>query len=167
MNDRMLIDLNDVIDVGRGTDETLGQVMQALSDLADEINSALPDYECTLVHLDTRDYLAFVPTDDQAERERAFDELVGPEPMSDQRAQAAFREMQRQEALREMTDAYLEAQQEAALCFGYVKIGRPGDVGEGDGCASCNQPMLGPVWVALMGDGQALGPLCDLCATSE
>jgi len=34
-----------------------------MGELADEINSALPDCECSLVHLDTGNFLAFVKQD--------------------------------------------------------------------------------------------------------
>ena len=39
------------------------EMQRELETLADELNSALPSYEVTLVHLDTDDYLAFTPRD--------------------------------------------------------------------------------------------------------
>ena len=63
LNGRILIDVTDLLDAAAGDDEMAAQMTREIHALADEINSALPDYECTFVHLDTRDYLAFVKRD--------------------------------------------------------------------------------------------------------
>lgn len=60
MSDRILIDIDRIKIIAAGECALEADIQRALCDLADEINSALPEYECTLLHLDTADYLAFV-----------------------------------------------------------------------------------------------------------
>lgn len=67
MSDRMLIDIDRVRVVAAGDPALEAEMHRALCDLADEINSALPEYECTLMHLDTADYLAFTRRPDPEE----------------------------------------------------------------------------------------------------
>ena len=53
------------------------------------------------------------------------------------------------------------------ICLGYVALDRAGDVGAGDQCVSCESIISQGVFVAVMSDGSAYGPLCEGCAHSE
>jgi hypothetical protein len=72
---RMLIDVTNLLDAGNSR-EVDALIRREVCDLADEINSALPDYECTFVHLDTHDFLCFVPTADANYPELHADECA-------------------------------------------------------------------------------------------
>ena len=65
MTERILIDVQEVVGVADGDDlyTRVDQVWTALRNLADELNSCIPDYAVELVHLDTGDYLAFAKRD--------------------------------------------------------------------------------------------------------
>lgn len=85
---RILVDVGDLVDAATGTAEQENELLRALRGLADELNSALPEYEVGLLHLDTRQYLAFVEVDptegafwaDQAEQRRETAEaMLSPE----------------------------------------------------------------------------------------
>jgi len=56
----MLIHITDLLNVAAGDDEKENEMRREMEELADELNSALPDYEVRLVHLDTDDYLEFI-----------------------------------------------------------------------------------------------------------
>lgn len=58
MSNRILINLDNVLAHGThgGNDYDF---LRSLFDLADELNDALPGVECTFVHLDTGNFLAF------------------------------------------------------------------------------------------------------------
>ena len=60
---RILINITDLLDVAAGDDTQENRLQREVRDLANELNSALPDYEVMLVHLDTADYLAFTRYD--------------------------------------------------------------------------------------------------------
>lgn len=59
----MLTDVQGLFEVVASSDEQIAGVQRALNTLADEINSCLPEYECRFVHLDTGDFLEFLPRD--------------------------------------------------------------------------------------------------------
>lgn len=59
----MLIDVQRLTDIVAGDDALENQLWRELRDLADELNGNLADYEVSLVHLDTGDYLRFVKVD--------------------------------------------------------------------------------------------------------
>ena len=68
--------------------------------------------------------------------------------------------------------AYIVAQapKPAAVCGGYVQIGRPGDTDE-PACVACGTPTW-PGWWAVMSPAPGapahlLGPYCSLCASSD
>jgi hypothetical protein len=56
MSKRILIDVDPVLELSDDASEST----RAVFTLADELNDALPGIECTFVHLDTGNYLAFV-----------------------------------------------------------------------------------------------------------
>jgi hypothetical protein len=57
---------------------------------------------------------------------------------------------------------------DAELCLGYFCLERPGDLAYSEvDCLECGQPCETGIWFAIMGDGTLVGPLCELCATSE
>lgn len=57
MNGQILIGVDAILD---SADDGSG-ITQAMYNLADELNSALPGYECAFVHLDGRNFLGFTP----------------------------------------------------------------------------------------------------------
>lgn len=73
---RILVDVTDLLDVVAGTDELEAQMNREVQRLANEINSALPDYECLLAHLDLRDYLVFTRRGDDKNIKWTFDETA-------------------------------------------------------------------------------------------
>jgi hypothetical protein len=81
----MLVPIQDLLDVVAGDPERESELTREVKELADELNSALPEYEVRLVHLDTVDYLEFVKrhpdgdeynwAEDEADRKAALEEL--------------------------------------------------------------------------------------------
>jgi hypothetical protein len=68
----MLIHITDLLNVAAGDDTLENRLNREVRELADELNSALPDYEVRLVHLDTDDYLEFIKREPaEAEIEQA------------------------------------------------------------------------------------------------
>ena len=63
MNGRILIDVGDILVLAAGDGALEIHAQRALATLADELNSALSEYEVMLAHLDTADYLAFTKRD--------------------------------------------------------------------------------------------------------
>lgn len=57
----ILIYATGLIDVAAGNDEKENEMLREMRKLADELNCSLPDYEVRLIHLDTADYLEFLP----------------------------------------------------------------------------------------------------------
>lgn len=57
----MLIDIQDLFVAGN--DEAEAAAFRAVKALADELNSALPEYRVTYTYLDTHDYLEFIKSE--------------------------------------------------------------------------------------------------------
>ncbi|HUX78055.1 MAG TPA: hypothetical protein VMY40_15590 [Anaerolineae bacterium] len=95
---QILIDIQRIADVAAGDPELSDRLWRALRDLADELNSALPEYETGLLHLDTGDYLAFVRRDpeegaywaDQEEQRREHAEILAEEEPEDPHGEYLF-----------------------------------------------------------------------------
>lgn len=72
MTNRTLIDVYRIADVATRDLDRVAEMYRALCDLSDELNSALPEYEVALLHLDTANYLCFTkrtePTPDNYRR---------------------------------------------------------------------------------------------------
>jgi len=83
MTGKILIDVQGLLDLAV-SDAGEVNTWQALADVADELNSALPEYRVSLEHYDTRDYLSFEkrdPTeqafwDDQEEQRKEIERIV-------------------------------------------------------------------------------------------
>jgi len=70
---RILISITDLLDIVARDDSQELQLYRELQELADELNSSLPDYEVRLIHLDTEDYFEFIRASD----EEFLSELTG------------------------------------------------------------------------------------------
>ena len=70
----------------------------------------------------------------------------------------------RVDALRRAQYLYLST--DAALCFARIKVDWFADMKSGKQCFDCCSPLSESVWIALLNDGRAHGPLCDSCANN-
>lgn len=61
----MLFPVRDLLDCGTGDDALENRLRREARFLADELNAGLPAYEVRLIHLDTDDYLEFIPSPDE------------------------------------------------------------------------------------------------------
>lgn len=59
----MLIHVTNLLSIGNDTDNN--QINREIKNLANELNSELPDYEVRLIHLDGEDYLEFIRKSDE------------------------------------------------------------------------------------------------------
>lgn len=66
MSNRILVSADAILDEA-DSDEQVMCLRRGLRTLVDEVNCALPEYECTLMHLDTADYMAFTRRPDPDE----------------------------------------------------------------------------------------------------
>ena len=90
---RILIDVGQVKMIAAGDSILAAEMQRELETLADELNAALPEYEVSLVHLDTEDCLSFTPRDivtddddylrDMKERRQIADDLLGEDSTDD------------------------------------------------------------------------------------
>lgn len=58
---RLSIRVDDLLEVATGNETWENMMNRALRRLADDLNCVLSYYEVRLVHLDTMDYLEFIP----------------------------------------------------------------------------------------------------------
>jgi len=83
MTGRILIDIQNVKLIASGDSAMAAEMQRELETLADELNSALPSYEVTLVHLDTDDYLAFTPRDIDTDDDDYFQDMEDRRQIAD------------------------------------------------------------------------------------
>ncbi len=67
--DRVMIRITDLLAIAAGDDSLEVNLRREVEDVADELNSVLPEYEVMVSHLDTDDYLIFTSRDPLASEE--------------------------------------------------------------------------------------------------
>ena len=85
MSDKILVDITCLAALGIGNVELESLLWHELRRLADDVNSGLPDYQVTLVHLDLGNYLSFEKRDPTAQEVAAAESgppafCNGPDP---------------------------------------------------------------------------------------
>lgn len=58
---RTLIRITDLLDIAPGNPREQNQLWREVRGLVDDLNNALTEWEISIIHLDTEDYVALVP----------------------------------------------------------------------------------------------------------